>query len=88
MIVQSLRIIYILIGFQHISDFLNYILYDDCELISFLISWDDKFDYYFESEQVAREKNSRYKELLEMLVSKVGCFDNIDELGKAFYASL
>lgn len=73
---------------QHISDFLNYILYDDCELISFLISWDDKFDYYFESEQVAREKTQDIKELLEMLVSKVGCFDNIDELGKAFYASL
>lgn len=73
---------------QHISDFLNYILYDDCELISFLISWDDKFDYYFESEQITCEKTQVIKELLETLVSKVGCFDNIDELGKAFYASL
>ena len=54
----------------------------------FLISWDDKFDYYFESEQITCEKTQAIKKLLETLVSKVGCFDNIDELGKAFYAGL
>ena len=75
---------------QYIYDFSSYIIYEGKEhdIISFLISWRNRFEACFCDEMLQWEKPEEFKLLLEELIIMIGDFKSIDDLAKTIYADL